>query len=78
MTWNDSEESLRAILHTINRQHPDIRIKLRISQTINYLDAQIGHVDGDLKINMAHDLNTEPYSLPFVYGHSRHDFFIRD
>jgi hypothetical protein len=45
-----------------------------IGDTIDYLDVNIGHIDGDLNIQVAHDVDTEPYSLPYVFGHRRHQY----
>ncbi|CAF4111298.1 unnamed protein product [Rotaria sordida] len=35
------------------------------------------HIDGELKTQVAHNLNTEPYSLPFVFGHQRQKLPLR-
>jgi hypothetical protein len=45
-----------------------------IDETITYLDVNIGHLNGDLKIQVAHDLDIEPYALPHVFGHPRHQY----
>ncbi|CAF2935437.1 unnamed protein product [Rotaria sp. Silwood2] len=74
-TWNESEDRLRDILHTIHRQQPNIQISLSISQNINYLDINISHDhNGDLKTQVNHNRNTEPYSLPYVVGHPRNSY----
>jgi hypothetical protein len=73
-TWNESKETLRDRLDTIHAQDPHIQITITIDQTINYLDVNIGHLDGDLKIQAAHNLGIEPYALPFVFGHPRHQY----
>ncbi|CAF4873205.1 unnamed protein product, partial [Rotaria sp. Silwood2] len=72
---NESEDRLRDILHTIHRQQPNIQISLSISQNINYLDINISHDhNGDLKTQVNHNRNTEPYSLPYVVGHPRNSY----
>jgi hypothetical protein len=71
LTWNESDDKLHDILHTINNQYPDIKMAVTISDDINYLDVNIRHIDGDLKIQVAHDINIEPYSLPYVFGYSQ-------
>ncbi|CAF2890491.1 unnamed protein product [Rotaria sp. Silwood2] len=70
-TWNESEQSLHDILHTMNRQNPQIQIILSMSNNINYLDVNISHMDGDLKTQVVHQLNIDSYSLPYVFGHPR-------
>jgi len=49
-------------------------MEIIIHNYINYLDIYISHFDGDdLQMQVAHDLmNTEPYSLPYVFGHHHH------
>jgi hypothetical protein len=69
LTWNESEDSLYDILNTMNRQYPDMKIAITISDNINYLDVNLSHTDGDLKIHVANNLNIEPYALPYVFGH---------
>ena len=73
-TWNESKERLHDRLNTIHAQDPHIRMTISIDETINYLDVNIGHLDGDLKIQVAHDLDIEPYALPYVFGHPRHQY----
>ena len=73
-TWNESKERLQDRLHTIHAKNPHIRIATTIDETITYLDVNIGHIDGDLKIQVAHDLNIEPHTLPYVFGHPRHQY----
>jgi hypothetical protein len=74
LTWNESRDKLDDVLNTIHRHYPDIRISITINDNINYLDINLSHMDGDLKIQVAHDLNTDPYSLPYVFGHQRHKY----
>ena len=73
-TWNESKETLRDRLDTIHDQDPHIQMTITIDQTVHYLDVNIGHLDGDLKIQVAHDLDIEPYALPYVFGHPRHQY----
>jgi hypothetical protein len=74
LTWNESIDRLYDILTTMNRQYPDMKIAITINDNINYLDVNISHIDGNLKIQVAHDLNTESYSLPYVFGHPQHQY----
>ena len=74
LTWNESRDQLYDILATAHQHHPDIRMVLTVNDNINYLDLNISHMDGDLKIQVAHDLNTDPYSLPYVFGHRGHQY----
>ena len=73
-TWNESKEKLRDRLNTIHAQDLCIQMTITIDETINYLDVNIGHLDGDLKIQVAHELDIEPYALPYVFGHPRHQY----
>ena len=74
LTWNESKDRLHDVLTTINRQDSPLRMAVTMGDTINYLDVNIGHLDGDLKIQVAHDLDIEPYALPYVFGHPRHQY----
>ena len=69
LTWNESRDQLYDLLATVHRRHPDIRMVTTVNDTINFLDVNISQIDGALKIQVAHDLNTDPYSLPYVFGH---------
>ena len=73
-TWNESKDSLYDILNAIHAQDPRIRMASTMGDTIDYLDVNIGHLDGALKIQVAHDLDIEPYALPYVFGHPRHQY----
>ena len=71
LTWNNSIEEFDTVLRTINQQHPYIYINVSINDQINYLDVIVGRDHHDnLKIQIAHDLNVEPYALPYLFGHS--------
>lgn len=71
MTWNESEESLRDKLNQIHTQYPHLNLAISISKTIHYLDAELRQTDGTLRTDVAKNVDTEPYSLPFVFGHRR-------
>ncbi|CAF2890422.1 unnamed protein product [Rotaria sp. Silwood2] len=73
-TWNESKDKFNDLLNTINRPYPDMKMAININDNINYLDVNISHIDGNLKFQVAHDLNTDPYSLPYVFGHQSHDY----
>lgn len=68
-TWNKSEEELHNLLHSMNRQLPNMKITLVTNQNMNYLDVNIQQHHGELAFKIVHDLNTEPYSLPYVFGY---------
>lgn len=74
LTWNEPKGRLYDILNTIHQQDPHIRMAITMDDTVNYLDVNIGHLDGDLKTQVAHDVDIEPYSLPYVFGHPRHQY----
>jgi hypothetical protein len=74
MTWNESEESLRDTINTFSTQHPHIQMTISVDETINYLDTEISDIDGTLKTKVAKDIDTEPHSLPFVFGHRRNKY----
>ena len=58
-------------------QHdPHIRMAITMGDTINDLDVNIGHMDADLTIQVAHNEDIEPYAWPYVVGHSRHPYAI--
>ena len=71
LTWNNSIEEFDTVLRTINQKHPYIYINVSINDQIKYLDVIVGHDHHDnLKIQIAHDLNVEPYALPYLSDHS--------
>jgi hypothetical protein len=74
MTWNESEETLRDKLNQIHTQYPHLHFTISIGKTIHYLDAELSQTDGTLRTNVAKNVDTEPYSLPFVFGHRRNKF----
>jgi len=47
---------------------------ITMGDTINHLDVNISHTDGDLKIQVAHNVDIEPHALPYVFGHPRHQY----
>jgi hypothetical protein len=51
-----------------------MQMTITINDNINYLDVNIRHIYGDLKTQVAHHLNTEPYSLPYVFGHQQRQY----
>ena len=69
LTWNESRDQLHDLIATIHQHHPDIRMVTTVNDNINFLDVHISHIDGALKTHVAHDLNTDPYALPYVFGH---------
>ncbi|CAF2796130.1 unnamed protein product [Rotaria sp. Silwood2] len=73
-TWNESEERLSNILNTMNRHYPTIRRVITINKDINYLDVNITHISGNLTLQVAHNINIEPYSLPFGFGRQRYKY----
>ena len=75
LTWNDSKEKLIDTIHTKNQQSVYVQINLITSNhQINYLDLTISHMEENLKIQVAHHLNIEPYALPYIYGHPRNKY----
>jgi len=73
LTWNESVDKLYDILNTINRQYPHLRMTITMGNDINYLDANIRHIYGDLKTKVAKNVDTAPYSIPYVFGHRQGD-----
>lgn len=69
LTWNESRGQLHDLLATVHQHHPDIRMVTTVNDNINFLDVNISQIDGALKIQVVHDLNTDPYALPYVFGH---------
>ena len=71
LTWNDSKENLDDLLHVINQQCPYLEVTWSISNQIQFLGIQISyyHDIDPLRTEVVHDLNIEPYSLPYVFGH---------
>ena len=57
-----------------DKKSPNLRRTISIGTDINYLNVNISHIDGHLRTNVAHHLHTEPYSLPYVFGHPRYHY----
>ncbi|CAF1265289.1 unnamed protein product [Adineta steineri] len=77
LTWNGTKNELRSLLDETNinknkqTSSSSIQITTSIGKKINYIDAQIGHINGSLLTKINHDTDTEPRSLPYVSNHPR-------
>jgi hypothetical protein len=54
---------------TSDNQLTPFLLTSNIGPTINYLDVEIGHIDGFLQTKVFHDCPYEPFSLPYITDH---------
>jgi hypothetical protein len=73
LTWNGSKNELRSLLHaTMNKnQSSSIQLTTSIGKNINYIAAQIGHINGKLQTKVNHDTDAKPRFLPYITDHPR-------
>jgi hypothetical protein len=68
--WNDSKDELVTFLKQnkfIHSNYPeDIQMTVTIDYNIQYLDAEISHIQGRLQTRVYHHSNFEPYALPYL------------
>lgn len=76
LTWNESKHKLEARPHAINQQCTYLRVDWSISNQLHFLDILITnyHYDGTLRTEVVHDLGIQPYSLPYLFGHTRNNY----
>ena len=69
LTWNDSIDKFHRLLHSIIHQQQHLSsclLTISIDKKVNYLDAAISHINGRLRTHVKHNLQIEPYSLPYI------------
>lgn len=69
LTWNDSIDAFRALLNSSihEQQHlSPFLLTISIDKQVNYLDAEISHINGRLRTGVHHNLRIEPYALPYI------------
>ena len=69
LTWNGSKEEFQMIFDQLvvaHDQYVHLHIKTSIGQQVQYLDAEIGHIEGILQNKVYHRSIIEPYALPYV------------
>ena len=68
-TWNESKDDLQTLLNQVNiihSKHIPTQITTIIDSKIKYLDVEISHHEGRLQTRVYHDINYEPYALPYL------------
>ena len=67
ITWNGSIQEFRTLFNiTTNRQHMSTNFSIiSIDKKINFLDAEIGHINGHLRTGVKHNLRLEPCAFPY-------------
>ena len=69
--WNDSKENLIAFLNQRNlthSSHPDIRLTVSMGYRVQFLDAEISHLQGMLQTRVYHHPTFEPLCLTLSVG----------
>ena len=70
LTWNEPENELQSFIEmAINKKYPTLSITTSIGKKVNYLDAQISHINGQLRTKINHDKDVQPRALPFILDH---------
>lgn len=67
--WNESKDNLLTFLQQTNSTHSypfPLRMTVSINTKIQYLDAEIGHLQGILQTRVYHHSVMEPYALPYL------------
>ena len=67
--WNESKDQLFTCLNQKNltySKHAHIQMTVSIDYKIQYLDAEISHIQGILQTRVCHHSTFEPYALPFL------------
>ncbi|CAF4105848.1 unnamed protein product [Rotaria sordida] len=72
MTTNLSREEILQQLNETMKTDPNIKITITINQALEYLDASIENINGQLKTTIYHKSAWEPYILPYESDHPRH------
>jgi hypothetical protein len=69
-TWNESKDELFTLLNQINffrsKKYSHIKMTTSIDYKMEYLSAEISNHEGILKTTVYHDINIEPYALPYL------------
>ncbi|CAF2938990.1 unnamed protein product [Rotaria sp. Silwood2] len=53
----------------IHQKYPNLSITTSIGKKVNYLDAQISQINGQLRTTINHDQDIEPRALSFISDH---------
>ena len=67
--WNESKENLITFLNQRNlshSKHPSVRMNVSMSYKVQYLDAEMSHINGCLQTRVYHHPAFEPYALPYM------------
>lgn len=72
MTTNLSKEAIQKYLDEATQKDPYIKITIKISQAIEYLDVKLENVNGHLTTCIYHKSASEPYILPYDSDYPRH------
>ncbi|CAF3822543.1 unnamed protein product [Rotaria sordida] len=78
-TWNSSNDELHTILETIEKQQPNVRLKIFIGSKVQFLNTCIENRHGQLYTRIYHDPTSQSYALPYVSGHTKvkHSHWLR-
>ena len=78
-TWNGFKNELEYFLQTIQQRYPQIRIQTSIDTSATFFNAYVANQNGQLFTRLHHNPTIQPYTLPYVTGHSKvkHSDWIR-
>ena len=73
LTWNGSVDEFHLLLNSIIHHHQQhhfspFQLTISIDKKVNYLDTEISHINGRLRTKVKHNLQTEPYSLSYLFN----------
>lgn len=70
-TWNGFANELEDFLHTLDQMYPFIRFRADINTHVSFMNVDVANEAGRLRTRVYHDPTIQPYTLPYVVGHSK-------
>ncbi|CAM4946829.1 unnamed protein product [Rotaria socialis] len=70
-TWNEQFDQLNSILKTIRTENINLKFDINIASNVRFLNAYIENQHGILYSRVDHNSAMQPYTLPYVIGHSK-------
>jgi hypothetical protein len=70
-TWHGSKDDLLAQIKILHQHKHHLRLNIVCGSEANFLDVHMENDNGRLYTNVHHKLTTQPYVLPYVFGHAQ-------
>lgn len=68
--YHGTNQTLENIFNHLNQTHSDIQIEHFFGTNVHFLNIQIDNQQGHLHTSVYHNPTIEPYTLPYVIGHT--------